>query len=425
MVDRTVLKQLITAAGTAALALQPGGLHAQGGPAAELDRALRDPAVAAAVERLVGGSAAAADALVTVGGIVSPSGQEHARAAEVAERMRRIGLADVRVDSAPNVIGRIPGRSGKAVVFVATLDDLATVAEHQRAAGTAPRIDGDRVVGPGTNTSLVTVAMLAAAEALVAAGFQPEHDLVFTAVAQEETGLLGMKQLYDEYRDRAIAFIDILGDGRSISYGAIGIHWWRVIATGPGGHSLSGGLPNVNQALGRAADRILQLPHPGRHADSRTIINIAVMSSGSVFNHKPETGWFSLDIRSLDGGVIAAVEAEVRSELDAVAAETSISLALEAVQLTPGGQIEGARESRLVRTSEAIARRLGVQPRLGDAGSSNMNVAVAGGTPAIGLGGERGGRRGFPDEWADIPTMMRTAHHILLLAAVLGHDALP
>jgi acetylornithine deacetylase/succinyl-diaminopimelate desuccinylase-like protein len=425
MIGRAYLTRLLCAAATASLAPAPGGLHAQAGPARELERALADPAVAVAVERLAGGSAAAAAALVTVGGIVSPSGREHARAAEVAERMRRIGLSDVRVDSAPNVVGRIAGRSGKAVVFVATLDDLATVAEHQLAAGTPPRIDGDRVVGPGTNTSLVTVAMLAAAEALVAAGFQPEHDLVFTAVAQEETGLVGMKQLYDEYRDRSIAFIDILGDGRSISYGAIGIHWWRVVATGPGGHSLRGGLPNVNQALGRAADRILQLPHPERHADTRTIINIAVLSSGSVFNHKPETGWFSLDIRSLDGGVIATVEAEVRAVLGDVAAETSIALALEPVQLTPGGQLGGARESRLVRTSEAIALRLGLQPSLGNAGSSNMNVAVAGGTPAIGLGGERGGRRGFPDEWADIPTMMRTARHVLLLAAVLGREPEP
>jgi hypothetical protein len=67
-----------------------------------------------------------------------------------------------------------------------------------------------------------------------------------------------------------------------------------------------------------------------------------------------------------------------------------------------------------------VARWLGLEPALGTAGSSNLNIAVAGGTPAIGLGGERGGRRGFPDEWADIPSMMRTARHVLLLAAALG-----
>ena len=66
--------------------------------------------------------------LVAIGEIESPSGDEHARAARVAEEMRRIGLSDVRITDSPNVIGRIPGRSGEAVVFVSTLDDLLTVA---------------------------------------------------------------------------------------------------------------------------------------------------------------------------------------------------------------------------------------------------------------------------------------------------------
>ncbi len=54
---------------------------------------------------------------------------------------------------------------------------------------------------------------------------------------------------------------------------------------------------------------------------------------------------------------------------------------------------------------------------MSNAGSSNMNIAIAGGTSAIGLGGERGGRRGFTDEWASIPSMVRAAKHVYLLAS--------
>ena len=150
-------------------------------------------------------------------------------------------------------------------MFVSTLDDLANVADNQRAAAQPPHIVGDRVVGPGTNTSSTTAGMLAAAEALVQSGIQPEQELVFAAVAQEETGLIGMRKLYADYKDRATAFVDILGDGRSITYGALGIHWWRVVASGPGGHSLNGGVPNVNQGIGWAVDRILSLPDPEQH----------------------------------------------------------------------------------------------------------------------------------------------------------------
>jgi acetylornithine deacetylase/succinyl-diaminopimelate desuccinylase-like protein len=360
--------------------------------------------------------------LVELGSIESPSGEEHARATRVAEEMRRIGLSDVRVTDSPNVIGRIPGKSGEATVFVSTLDDLKTVATHQRARGAPPTVEGDRVAGPGTNTSSTTAAMLTAARALIAAGVEPEHDLVFAGVAQEETGLVGMRHLYDEYRSTAREFIDVLGDGRRISYGALGIHWWKVVATGPPGHTLRGGLPNVNLGIARAVDRILGLPQPIEFADRTTRINIAMLQSGTVFNHKPPEGWFSLDIRSLDADIIASIEAGVRDILDAVSEETEVTFQLEPENLVPGGQIDGALESDFVKWAGHVSERLGFEPAFSNAGSANLNIAIAAGTPAIGLGGSRGGERGYPGEWADINAMMRSAEYVALLAIALGSE---
>jgi len=362
----------------------------------------------------------AAEMLVKIGGIISPSGEEHERAEAIAAEMRKIGLENVHVNDAPNVIGTIKGRSGKALIFVSTLDDLTTVADNQRASGVPPRIEGDLVVGPGTNTSLTSVALLAAAKALIENGFKPEHDIVFAGVAEEETGLRGMKHLYSEYKDRAIGFVDVLGEGNSISYGALGIHWWKIHAYGPAGHTLFGGVPNINQAIGRAVDRILQIPEPQIYSDRRTRLNVAVLNSGAVFNHKPETGWFSLDVRSLDLEHIKTMETKVQKILDDVTYELGIKFEMEVVSDTPPGQIEGALNSSLVQTSKAISNYLGNEPRLSNAGSANLNVPIAGGTLSIGIASSRGGRRGFADEWADIPTMMRTAKNVFLTAIIIG-----
>ncbi len=386
-----------------------------------LENALSDDAVQNGLSEIDAATNDAANLLVHIGGIISPSGEEHERAEAVAQKMREIGLQNVRVNDAPNAIGVINGRSGKALVFVSTLDDLKTVAENQRAAGGPPRVEGDRVVGPGTNTSLTSVSLLTAAKALVDNGFVPEHDIVFAGVAEEETGLRGMKHLYAEYKDRAIAFVDVLGDGRSISYGALGIHWWRIHAHGPAGHTLRGGLPNINQAIGRAVDRILQIPEPQIYEDRRTRLNVAVLSSGAVFNHKPATGWFSLDVRSLDLEHILTMEEKVRQILADVTDELGITFEMEVVSDTPPGQIEGAETSTLVTTSRAISNHLGYDPTLSNAGSANLNVSIAGGTLSIGLGGSRGGERGFPGEWADIPTMMRTAKNVFLTAITIGN----
>jgi len=167
-----------------------------------LTEALGDPAVQRALQQVDDRTDEAASRLARIGSIIAPSGQERERAVAVRTLMERIGLTPARVDAVNNAIGVLPGRSDRVLVFTSTLDDLATVAEHQRAAERPPYVNEDRVVGPGTNTSSTTVAMLAAAEALVATDLQPRHTLVFAAVAQEETGLVGMKAMYDRYRNR-------------------------------------------------------------------------------------------------------------------------------------------------------------------------------------------------------------------------------
>lgn len=385
-----------------------------------LDDALARPAVKAALHEVDQGRERAVGRLIKIGSIVSPSGGEQDRAREVASEMRAIGLHDVKIDAINNVVGVIPGSGDGTIVFVSTLDDLQTVADNQKAARQPMHADGDRVIGPGSNTSTTTVSLLEAAQAFLAAGFKPERTLVFAAVAQEETGLRGMRALYDQYKSRATAYVDVLGDGHSITYGAITIHWWKVTAHGPAGHTLNGGLPNVNQGMGRAIDRLLPLPYDKHYAGERNVLNVAIVQSGSVYNHKPDTGWFSLDVRSSDGAAVEAMEQDVRAILKDVSAQTHVSFDMQPVDQTPGGQIPGMKDSDLVQTSAAIARYLGLTPRLGNLGSSNMNIAIGNGTPAIGMGGDRGGARGEPGEWADVPQMMRTTKHILLLAVTMG-----
>lgn len=409
---------------TPSLAAQGGGgppRHFAGDERVALDSVLKDEDVQAALLHVNEHRKEMAETLVKLASIEAPSGSERARASAVAQQMREIGLKNVLLDDGPNpnVVGRIEGRSRGAILFVSTLDDLANIVDLQRRAARPPHVDGERVVGPGTNTSATTAAMLAAAAALQASGVKPAHDLIFAAVAEEETGLKGMKRLYAAQHDSIAAVVDVLGDGRSITYGAIGIDWWRVVAKGPGGHTLNGGLPNVNQGIARAVDGLFAIPLPPSKDSTRTVLNVAMLRSGDVFNHKPDSGWFSLDVRSLDAKILAAVEDSARAVLESASRETGIAFEMQEVQRTPGGQIAGAAKSPLVTTSVAIAKWLGIDPVLGNAGSANMNVSIAGGTPSIGLGGERGGRRGYPDEWADIPTMVRSAKHIILLAATL------
>jgi acetylornithine deacetylase/succinyl-diaminopimelate desuccinylase-like protein len=230
-----------------------------------------------------------------------------------------------------------------------------------------------------------------------------------------------MEALHAGIGSRALAVVEVMGDGREIYYGAGGaVAWWRVVARGPEGHTAEGALPNVNQAIARAVDRIFALPHPDRFRDRDTQVNVGVIQSGTVFNHKPATGWFSLDVRSRDREIVEEIAREIGTVLGQVGRETGIDLRLEPEFRSLGGQIPGARESSLTRTAVAVSRRLGFEPTLSDLGCCNMRVAIAAGTPALGLHGGRGGERGTAAEWASIPSLLDAARQVVLLGAALG-----
>lgn len=414
---------------------------AQGSVPELLRRALEDPAVIAALENVDRAEERAVSTLIELSSIISTTGYEHERAAAVARRMQEIGLSDVAIDTLPditgtNVTGTIPGTSGRALVFVNMLDDLPAIARLQRRGLIETfrrdghvRREGDRVVGHATELQAGTAAILVAAEALQSAGVRLRHDLVFAGVAREETGLEGMAALYAKLGDRAVGYVEVLGDGREIQYNARArdeiLALWRVFARGPAGNTRDGGMPNVpnvNQAIGRAVDRILSFPYPRRYRDRGTKLNIGMLASGEIPDEKPAVGWFSLDIRSLDQAIVDEVEQAVEDIIRQVSAETGIAMEMVPAYASSRaqGEIPGARDAFLTQAAVAVARHWGHEPELSDRMCCNAAVAIAGGTPAIILHGERGGARATKEEWASIRSMMDMARHIVLLAAVVG-----
>ena len=358
----------------------------------------------------------AAARLIKVGSIISPSGEEEERAEAVAEIMYDIGLQFISVDNLYNVQGLIRGASDSVLVFVSTLDDLVTVASLQRQLGQPLERKEDKIHGPGSNTASTIISMLQAAEAILNSGHEPKYTLVFVSVSREETGLDGMKKIYREWKHRAIGFVDILGEGTTISNGAIGIHWHKVIANGPSGHTLRGGLPNINYAISMAVKQIFEIPITEAWKQQNTVLNIAMINSGAVFNHKPETGWFSLDIRSLTPAIIDSLEQNIHNILNNVSNQTQVTLDFVPESLTPGGQILDANEHRLTQAAILARSTLQLPTQIIKTGSSNMNIPIASGSMAIGLNGDRGGRRGHEDEWADLNALLTTAKVVYLIA---------
>src|SRR5437016_4125028 len=210
--------------------------------------------------------------------IPAPTGAEGRRAAHVAELFREIGLSDVAVDHAGNVHGWF-GKNGERsvvgpVVLAAHLDTVfgaeVDVAVERR---------GQRLEGPGiSDNARGLAALVAAAEAMVAARVPATRPILFAATVGEEGSgdLRGVKHLFNGKREtgngKPVAFIALDGAGLDrVIHRALGSKRYHVTFRGPGGHSWAAfGVANPANAVGRAAALLADLPSPTQQTPRTT-----------------------------------------------------------------------------------------------------------------------------------------------------------
>lgn len=356
----------------------------------------------------------AVDFLINIGSIESPSGNEEERAHEVSQLMRDIGCAFVSIDTLFNVVGLIRGQTDSCIVFISTLDDLPMVSVNQQKVNRPLFFKDGKIIGPGSHTSSTIASLLLAGDCINKQNIIPKYTIVLAAVAQEETGLKGMEKVYNDWKDRSVAFIDILGDGETIAIGGMAIEWIKVIVNGPTGHTLNGFKPNVNEGLAKSISALFDL-YEGDTIDDGVIINIGQIQSGSVFNHKPASGWFSLDIRSLNTSDIQEYINQLTGILDSIIPQLGLTYEIDSYSSIPGGQINQFDQSSLVNNTLEYVQKIRGDAQLSISGSSNMNIPISNNFPAIGLNGKRGDHRGEINEYANLDALIRTSKVVYLL----------
>src|SRR4051794_20291893 len=105
---------------------------------------MNDRAARAAATSFGDGSAIVATA-IAIQQIPAPTFDEAQRSAYVAERMRALGLADVRIDAIGNAYGRRAGRAGgPGLLIAAHLDTVFPAGTNL-----VVRHDSARIYGPG------------------------------------------------------------------------------------------------------------------------------------------------------------------------------------------------------------------------------------------------------------------------------------
>jgi acetylornithine deacetylase/succinyl-diaminopimelate desuccinylase-like protein len=341
---------------------------------------------------------------VAIARIAAPTGRESRRAAWMADRLASLGLRDVHIDDAGNVVGT-GGARGDAppLVLCAHLDTV-----YDPAATVEVRRRGERLAAPGISDNARGLATL-----LALAGEFGRHRLpaarpvLFAATTGEEGhgDLRGARHLFATAGRDAQAAIALDGPGdRRIVNAALGARRYHVAFRGPGGHSWGAqGAPNAVHAAAAFVTRIASLAANSRPVAAVTASRIA---GGHAVNAIPADAWIEVDVRSGAEEELARLDAALRRAALAAAdnenagRRTGTPALAVMVTLTgnrPAGLV--AESERVVATAVAATHLVGRDPELAIA-STDANIPISLGIPAIAIGGGGiGGETHTAAEW--------------------------
>ena len=424
-VVRPTLSLTVVAAATAVLVCGVD-LGAQSGRGKRPSALFADPLVKAALEAAKASEPQTIEDQVRFCEIPAPTFKEAARADAVRLSFQQVGLRNVRIDKAGNVLGDRPGLSARPrVVLSAHLDTVFPE-------GTDVRVKrvGAVLHGPGIGDDCRGLAMLVStARSLRQANVQTPGTLTFVATVGEEGlgDLAGVRQLFKETLPGEIdQFVSIDGSGLGITNVGVGSLRYRIRFKGPGGHSFAAfGLASPVGAMGRAIAKVSEFQVPG---EPKTTFNIGRVGGGTSVNAIPAEAWMEVDLRSAATASLAALDAKLQKAIDAAVMEENarwrsprlITVVKERVGDRPAGATR--MDAPIIRLTEAVHQVLGLPVALGES-STDSNLPMSLKIPAITIGG---GGRGFdahaPSEAFDTRDSWRGSQRALLLVVALAHQ---
>jgi acetylornithine deacetylase/succinyl-diaminopimelate desuccinylase-like protein len=385
---------------------------------------MREPAIRAALDAAKRNEPSIIEQQIRICEIPAPPFKEEVRGRELKRLFESLGLRDVRVDRAGNVIGVRPGKAARPnLVFAAHLDTVFPEGTNVKVA-----VNGDILKAPGIGDDCRGLAlMLGVIRALNEARVETPGTITFVAdVGEEGLGdLRGMKELFGAtLKGQIDKFVSVDGLGLAIDNIGVGSNRYRVTFKGPGGHSYGAfGMANPIQAMGRAIAKIDAFEVPSQ---PKTTFNVGRVGGGTSVNAIPFEAWMEVDMRSADAASLKAVDDKFKAALQQAVDEENqrwrnrgpVSVSAELVGLRPGGQT--AESDPIVQTALAVSRAMGLTATLHE-GSTDSNVPMNLGIPAITIGGGGGGAGAHSlDETFNTKNSWEGTQRALLLAVALA-----
>lgn len=347
--------------------------------------------------------------------IPAPSNHEQQRAEFCRAWLTQQGAEGVYVDDALNVVYPVGcDDRNDLVVFMAHSDVVFPDTDQLPL-----RVEDGRIYCPGVGDDTANaVALLMAAKYIARQQWQPKEFGVLLVINSGEEGLgnlKGCRKIMGDFGHRVREFIAL--DGQSY-YGvtkAVGSRRYRIEVTTEGGHSYANfGNRNAIAHLASLITKLYQVEVPKL---GRTTYNVGTVSGGTSVNTIAQQAQMLYEFRSDERAALDIMQ----QHFDAAVAElrtAGVGVSVTLVGDRPCGTSvdELAMAALMEKAQQASLRRNGRGLSL-SSGSTDCNIPLSMGIPAICVGCYRGGGAHTREEYVDIDSLhpgMEFAYDLIL-----------
>ena len=362
------------------------------------------------------------DLAIRIQQIPSPTFEENRRASFIHRRFTEEALRNVSIDQVGNVYACLPGLGKSPPVVVSAHSDTV----FPESTELKVRQLADKVSGPGIGDNSLGVAGLfgllwslnpvkdnkdGSGDRVVGAASMPGDLWLVANVGEEGLGdLAGMRAVVDRFAGDPLAYIVVEGMALGqIYHRALAVRRFRITARTKGGHSwVDYGNPSAIHSLSAFINHLTALELP---KFPRTTLNVGVISGGTSVNTIAAQACLELDLRSEELPKLEELVSQVE-ELVRAFNRSKMQFEIELIGHRPSGQIPPGHP--LVRLAQRSLKSLGIQPCL-NIGSTDANIPLSLGYPAVCLGLTSGGGAHTVDEYINIPPLRQGLQQLALV----------
>lgn len=332
--------------------------------------------------------------------IPAPSHKEHDRARFCKNWLEDNGAKGVYIDEALNVIFPLNCENSNEITVLAAHTD--TVFPDMEPL--PYQEDEEKIYCPGVGDDTASLAVLMmTAKFFIENQIHPSKGILFVCNSAEEGlgNLKGTRQLMKDYAGKIAQFITLDSNLNVMNTQCVGSHRYRVEVTTEGGHSFQKfGNPNAIAVLSDIISNIYQLQVP-QLTDTRTSYNVGTIEGGTSVNTIAQNASMLCEYRSDNEEALSMMQ-EKFENIFASAEIDGVQIQVEKIGDRPcAGQVDANRLNTLISSCKKIIEEVICEPLILKSASTDCNIPLSLGIPAICIGVYRGAGSHTREEWVE------------------------